>query len=198
MSADGDRSEIDVDRHTPDSPVVHEYDGIVELDNRLPRWWLYTLFGAIAFAAAYWIYFHSFGRGDLASREYARVKAREIAEEAERIKQAGEVTPEMLVTLTKDTGTVEQGAELFKENCVTCHADGGKGSIGPNLTDDYWLHGGDPLSIYNLVRDGYLPKQMPAWGKQLGEGRVRAVSAYVLTLRGTHAPGGKAPQGEKR
>ncbi|NUP11236.1 MAG: c-type cytochrome [Polyangiaceae bacterium] len=176
---------------------MHEYDGIIELDQRLPRWWVYTLFGAIAFAAGYWVYFHSFDRGELASREYGRIKAKEIAEEAERIKQAGTVTPEMLVMLTKDRGTVEQGQELFSQNCVTCHSEGGKGNIGPNLTDDYWLHGGEPMNVYGTIRDGFLSKQMPAWGKQLGEDRVRAVAAYVLTLKGTNAAGGKAPQGEK-
>lgn len=186
------------DRDTPDSPVVHEYDGIIELDNRLPRWWLYSLFGAIGFAAVYWIYFHSAGGGELASREYARIRARQIAEEAERIKEAGEVTPEMLVTLTKDTGTIEQGREIFESNCVTCHGSGGKGMIGPNLTDDHWLHGGEPLQIYGTVRNGFLEKQMPAWGKQLGEGKVRAVTAYVMTIQGTNVAGGKAPQGEKR
>lgn len=186
------------DRDVPDSPVVHEYDGIIELDNRLPRWWLYTLFGAIVFGAGYWIYFHSFGRGDLASRSWARVKAREVAEEAERIKRAGEVTPQMLITLTKDPATVEQGKAIFAENCVTCHDAGGKGNIGPNLTDEYWLHGGDPMSIHKTIGEGFLPKQMPAWGKQIGEDNVRAVTAFVLTISNTNAAGGKAPQGEKR
>ncbi len=178
-------------------PIVHEYDGILEADNRLPRWWLATLYGAIVFAAGYWLYYHTYDRADLPSEEYARVKKGELAAEAERIKQAGDVTDEMLVTLSKDSGTIDQGKAVFDQTCVTCHAAGGVGNIGPNLTDEYWLHGGGPKKIYGTVREGFLPKQMPAWGKQLGEEKTRAVVAYVLTLKNTNAPGGKAPQGEK-
>ena len=88
-------------------PIVHEYDGILEADNRLPRWWLATLYGAIVFAAGYWLYYHTYDRADLPSEEYARVKKGELAAEAERIKQAGDVTDEMLVTLSKDSGTID-------------------------------------------------------------------------------------------
>ena len=179
------------------SGIVHEYDGIIEQDNRLPRWWVATLLGAMVFAAGYWLFFHTYERAKLPSAAYAEQKAIELAAEAERIKQAGEVTPEMLATLMRDPGTVAQGKEVFEGTCTTCHDVGGRGKIGPNLTDAYWLHGGDPKSIYGTVRDGFLPKQMPAWGKTLGEAKVRAVTAYVLTLRNTDAPGGKAPQGEK-
>jgi cytochrome c oxidase cbb3-type subunit 3 len=177
--------------------IVHEYDGILEADNRLPRWWLGTLWGAVLFATGYWIYYHSSGAGQLPSQEYADLKKRELAAEAERIKAAGEVTDEMLITLSKDSGTVEQGKAVFDQTCVTCHAAGGMGNIGPNLTDEYWLHGGKPKQIYTTVHDGFLAKQMPAWGKQLGEEKTRSVVAYVLTIRDTHAPGGKAPQGDK-
>lgn len=177
--------------------VVHEYDGIIELDNQLPRWWLVTLFGAIALAAGYWLYYHSYQRADLPSAAYAKVKAAELAAEAEQLKLAGEVTPEMLTKLSHDPATVEQGKAVFAEICVTCHADGGRGNIGPNLTDDYCLHGGDPLSVYGTIRNGYLQKQMPAWGKTLGEERVRAVTAFVLTIQGSDVAGGKAPQGGK-
>ena len=188
-----------VDEETSDSGsgIVHEYDGILEHDNRLPRWWLATLYGAIIFAAGYWGYYHTYGRGKLPSAAWADQKAIEIAQEAERIKEAGDVTPEMLVTLQKDAGTIAQGKEIYDSTCTTCHDAGGRGKIGPNLTDEYWLHGGDSLSVYRTIRDGYLPKQMPAWSKPLGEARVRAVTAYVLTLRNTNVPGGKAPQGDK-
>lgn len=185
---------------TPDSGsgVVHVYDGIIEQDNRLPRWWLATLYGAIAFAAGYWLFFHTYQRAELPSAAYATRKAAELAVEAERIKSAGEVTAEMLATLQKDPGTIAQGKEAYETSCTTCHDAGGRGKIGPNLTDGYWLHGGDALSIHRTIRDGFLAKQMPAWGKTLGEAKVRAVTAYVMSLRNTDAPGGKAPQGEKQ
>jgi cytochrome c oxidase cbb3-type subunit 3 len=181
----------------PGEAVIHEYDGIQECDNQLPRWWLFTFWITVIFAAGYWYYYHSMQKGELASAEYARLKAEELAAEAERIQNAGEVTPDMLITLSKNTATVEQGKEVFATTCVTCHEQGGKGNIGPNLTDEYWLHGSDPQSIYNIVRDGYLPKQMPAWGKPLGEMKVRAAVAYVLSIKNTNVAGGKAPQGEK-
>ncbi|MBK6513244.1 MAG: c-type cytochrome [Polyangiaceae bacterium] len=193
-----DRAPKKPDRDSPDSPIVHEYDGIIELDNQLPRWWVYTLLGAIVFAAGYWLYFHSAAQGDLASREYARWHAAEVAAEAERLKAAGEVTPELLLTLRKDPGTVEQGAGIFAENCVTCHGDGGKGMVGPNLTDDAWIHGSDPMALYKAVREGFPEKSMQPWGKALGEARTRAVVAYVISIKGTNVAGGKAPQGDKK
>ncbi len=180
-----------------DLMVVHEYDGIIEEDNRLPRWWLGTLFAPIAFAAGYWLFYHTYDRANLPSEAHAQQKAAELAAEAEKIKAAGVVTPEMMLTLLKDSGTVQQGKEIFDGTCVTCHDAGGKGKIGPNLTDDHWIHPSDPLAIYTIIRDGYLPKQMPAQGKTLGEARVRAVAAYVLSIRNTNVPGGKEPQGEK-
>lgn len=181
----------------PEEGVVHEYDGIREMDNRLPRWWLYTLFGAIAFGAGYWLYFHSWDLGELSSKRYARERAEEIAAEAERAKAAGDITPEMLTLLARDEKTVEEGKAIFEANCVTCHAAGGKGNIGPNLTDDYWLHGGQSMQIYGTVKNGFTEKQMPAWGPKLGEVRVRNAVAYVLSIQGTNVSGGKAPQGEK-
>lgn len=180
-----------------DEPLLHVYDGIQELDNQLPRWWVYTFVGSAIFAAAYWVYYHNVGKGVLPSEEYAMAKLEKQAAEAKFLLEAGEVTPELLTQLAANPGTVEQGKTTFVQICVTCHADGGKGNIGPNLTDAYWIHGADEVSIYKMVRDGFLPKQMPAWGKQLGEEKTRAVTAYVLTLRNTNAPGGKAPQGEK-
>ena len=177
--------------------LVHEYDGIIELDNQLPRWWLFTLFSAIVFAAGYWLYYHSYQRDDLPMAAYQKHKAAELAAEAEQLKQAGEVTPELLTKLSQDPATVEQGKAVFAEVCVTCHAEGGRGNIGPNLTDDYWLHGAAPVAVSGTIRNGFLAKQMPAWGKTLGEERVRAVSAFVLTIQGSNVEGGKAPQGDK-
>jgi cytochrome c oxidase cbb3-type subunit 3 len=92
---------------------------------------------------------------------------------------------------------VQEGAAVFATTCAACHAPTGGGNIGPNLTDEYWLHGGAPEEIYKSIRDGFPTKGMPAWGAQLGERRVRAVTAYVLSIRNTHAPGGKPPQGDE-
>ena len=195
MSADGNAPE----RETPTGSteaVVHEYDGILEMDNQLPRWWLYTLFGAIVFAAGYWVYFHNYELGELPNAAYARQRSEANAAEAEKLMAAGEATPEMLLALSNDTRTTLDGKAIFDANCVTCHADGGKGKVGPNLTDDAWLHGHEPMQIYGLVKDGFTAKQMPAWGAKLGETRLRQTVAYVLSIMDTNVSGGKAPQGE--
>lgn len=176
--------------------VVHEYDGILEMDNRLPRWWLYTFFGAILFAAGYWVYFHSYELGEVPSVRYARERAEANAAEAEKLMAMGEATPEMLLALSNDAKMTMDGKAIFDSNCLTCHGEGGKGKVGPNLTDDAWLHGHEPMQIYGTVKDGYSPKQMPAWGAKLGETRLRQVVAYVLSIKGTNVSGGKAPQGE--
>ncbi len=194
MSADGHSPE----RETPSGSteaVVHEYDGILEMDNQLPRWWLYTLLGAIVFAAGYWVYFHSYELGELPNAEYARQRSEANAAEAEKLMAAGEATPEMLLALSNDAKTALDGKAIFDANCVTCHADGGKGKVGPNLTDDAWIHGHEPMQIYALVKEGFTAKQMPAWGVKLGETRLRQAVAYVLSIMGTNVAGGKAPQG---
>lgn len=180
-----------------DSPVIHEYDGIQECDNQLPRWWLYCLYTTIVFAVGYWFYFQVFRVAPLPLAEYERDQAALRAVEAERLKHAGTVTPEMLTKLSKDDATLKQGRETYLQTCSACHAATGGGGIGPNLTDPFWIHGGAPDKIYGTVKDGFLAKGMPAWGPQLGEERVRAVTAFVLTLKGTNVAGGKPPQGDK-
>jgi cytochrome c oxidase cbb3-type subunit 3 len=187
--------------HTPegrssDGPIVHEYDGILECDNHLPRWWLVTLYGTIVFSIGYWFHYHTFQSGTHPLAAYEAEQAAQRAAEAEQLKNAGVVTSEALLKLAQDEVTVKQGRETFSQSCATCHGPGGGGAIGPNLTDKYWIHGSAPEQIYATVRDGFLPKGMPAWGGQLGEARVRAVAAYVITLKNTNVAGGKAPQGE--
>ena len=173
--------------------VIHEVDGIEEYDNHLPNWWLATLYGAIVFAGAYWFYFHVFEIGEQPTRAYRR----EMSELALRQGKSVPVTGEALVDMSKDGPLVADGAAIFASTCVACHGPKGGGNVGPNLTDEYWIHGGAPEQIYLSVHDGYALKGMPAWGAQLGDKRVETVAAYVLSLRNSHAPGGKPPQGDK-
>lgn len=179
------------------SAVVHEYDGIVEHDNHLPRWWLYSLYGTIVFSVGYWFHYHTFRSGLGPTAAFEAEQAAELAIEAEKLKKAGSVTPELLVKLSRDAGTVKQGQDVFKSTCVACHLESGGGSIGPNLTDAYWLHGGAPDQIYRTVKEGVPAKGMAAWGPVLGEERVRAAAAYVISIKNTNVAGGKAPQGDK-
>lgn len=185
------------DPRETENKVIHEVDGIQEYDNQLPNWWLYTLYGAIVFAVGYWFHYHVSGFGDLPRAEYQQEMDKAAAAEAERIKKAGVLTPEALAALAKDKGTLEQGKAVFAQTCVACHRADGGGLVGPNLTDDFWIHGGAPDKVLASITKGVPEKGMPAWGAQLGADRTRAVTAYVISLRGTNVPGGKAPQGER-
>ena len=185
----------DRDPARPQEDGSHVYDGIVEHDNKLPLWWQLTLYGAVVFALVYW-----FGRRmnaiPSADQLYAADVAVERAEEADRARARGTIDDDLLATLSRDPATAAKGKALFVTNCGLCHRVDGGGNIGPNLTDAYWIHGDRPLDLFKVVTDGVPAKGMPTWGPQLGVDRVETVVAYVLTLKDTNVPGGKAPQGE--
>lgn len=177
--------------HPDDNKVVHEYGDIQEYDNHLPNWWLWTLYGTIFFAIGYWFYYHGFNAGELPVAELRR----ETVEAAQRAGKGADDT--VLATLAKDPASIKEGQSTFTTLCAPCHAPTGGGTIGPNLTDEYWLHGGAPMAIYKTVKEGVVAKGMPAWGPQIGEAKTQAVTAYILSIRNTNVPGGKAPQGDK-
>jgi cytochrome c oxidase cbb3-type subunit 3 len=178
-----------------ENKVIHEVDGIQEYDNQLPRWWLYILYGSVVFGFGYWFTYHIARIADLPAAAYEAEMDRVAAEGPKRT--GGVMTAEALATLAKDRGTVAQGKKVFVQTCVACHRQDGGGVVGPNLTDDYWLHGGAPDRIYKTITEGVPDKGMPAWGPLLGPDRVQAVTAYVLTIRGTNVPAGKAAQGDR-
>jgi cytochrome c oxidase cbb3-type subunit III len=172
--------------------VIHEVDGIEEYDNKLPNWWLYSLYGTIFFAAVYWFVFQTARYADSPEEAYKAL----LAQEASKIK-IGEATPEALSALTKDASALALGKQVFASTCAPCHRTDGGGNVGPNLTDDFWIHGNAPENVYKTIANGVPDKGMPAWQKQLGPLKTQAVTAYVLGLRGTNVPGGKPPQGER-
>jgi cytochrome c oxidase cbb3-type subunit 3 len=176
--------------------LEHNYDGIQEYDNPMPRWWVYIFWATIAFSVLYWLNVPGVGNGKGRIADYDRAVAAAAAVAAKR--QAGEpsATPEQLAALAKDAGALAAGKQTFAQNCAACHRFDGGGQIGPNLTDDYWLHGAGLAQIHKTVADGVLEKGMPPWGKVLKPAQVDAVVAYVSTLRGTNPPNAKAPQGE--
>lgn len=177
-----------------DQVLDHEYDGIREYDNKLPNWWLYTLYGAIVFSVAYWLVFHTFGVGKLPDERYV-VEMTEAAEAQLARMDGQEIDDEALTLMASIPDRVAEGKEVWSTFCVVCHTESGGGSVGPNLTDAYWIHGGSPTDIHATVTHGVVDKGMAAWGDQLGPRRVQSVVAYVLTLKNTNAPGGKAPEG---
>jgi len=179
----------------PRAPEIHVYDDIVEHDNKLPLWWQLTLYGAIVFALCYW-----FGRrfDAIASpaQAYASYVAAERAADAERARARGTIDDAMLATIAKDPATLAQGKDIFVSTCATCHKADGGGNIGPNLTDSYWIHGSKPTDIYKTVTTGVPATGMPTWAPVLGESRVEAVVAYVISIENTNVVGGKSPQGD--
>jgi cytochrome c oxidase cbb3-type subunit III len=174
----------------------HEYDGIREYDNPLPRWWTWMFAGSFVFSVLYLAHYQ-FGTGAGVHDDYrAEVKAFEVAEER-RLLAMGEVSEENLAQLVENATSVEKGRVVFGTHCQQCHGEAGEGNIGPNLTDEYWIHGdGSFMSVYHAVRDGSVTKGMPAWGRTLNPLDLRLVSAYVGSLRGAKLPG-KSPEGRR-
>jgi cytochrome c oxidase cbb3-type subunit III len=185
--------------HPPTSleePLDHEYDGIQEFDNPLPRWWVNIFWGSFVFALVYVGYYHLSGRGESVVEEYAGEisEAREV--EAKRA-MGDKLSEESLAQLASNAGLMQDARGIFEARCVQCHKARGEGGIGPNLTDGYWIHGkGTLMDIYAVVNDGVQAKGMPPWGRQLTPIELGKVVAYVGTLRNTNAPG-KAPEGHK-
>jgi cytochrome c oxidase cbb3-type subunit 3 len=175
-------------KHDPiQGEIVHEYDGILEADNHLPLWWLWTFYGAIIFAVGYWFYYEEFKAGPGLTQAYFAEKA------AEAEKAGADPTDADLMALI-NTPALDQGKALFTANCVACHEAQAQGKIGPNLTDKAWIHGGAPVDIFKTIKGGVAAKGMPAWGPSLGRAGVTQVTAFVLSLRDTNVPG-KPPEG---
>ena len=173
---------------------AHSFDGIQEYDNPLPNWWLWLLHGSIVFSFAYWIIFHSLGIGKMPHESFEADML--AATEAQLARAAeGGLSNESLVLMSQIPARVDQGRALWEQYCIVCHSSKGEGLVGPNLTDEYWIHGNQPMDIHKVVTNGVPAKGMAAWGNQLGPTRVEAAVAYVLTLRGTNLAG-KAPEGE--
>ena len=180
------------DQAPKDRLLDHEYDGIREYDNPMPRWWLLTFAGTIVFSIIYVLNIGPIGNGKGRIADYeADMKAFAAAHPS----PGGDVSASTLLALAKDHDAHELGEKTFKGTCAPCHRPDGGGLIGPNLTDDYWLHGGAITDIYKTVTTGVLDKGMPAWGKMLKPKELQAVVAYVSTLRGTNPRDPKAPQG---
>jgi cytochrome c oxidase cbb3-type subunit 3 len=170
--------------------VVHVYDDIREEDNHLPHWWLAILFGAIVFAFGYWFVFEV-AHAAPSPLELFRAEA---AAAEKRKAEAGPITDEALAVLAKDGTTVADGKKTFVSTCAPCHGLEGQGIIGPNLTDGFWLHGGKPIDIHASITAGYPDKGMRPWGPVLGAARVRAVAAFVVSIKGQNLAG-RPPQG---
>jgi cytochrome c oxidase cbb3-type subunit 3 len=169
----------------------HDYDGIRELDHVLPKWWLWLLYATIVFAAWYSGYY-LMGFGPTPQHEL-EVDLKKF-EALHPPPPAPVDNAAALVAAVGDTRKISAGREVFKSKCVSCHGDLAQGVIGPNLTDDHWLHGDTLLDIHKTVSEGVPAKGMPSWRMQLSPVQVRELAAFVGTLHGKNLPG-KAPEG---
>ncbi len=177
----------------------HSYDGIEEYDNPMPRWWLYIFYVSVAWGVAYWLNVIpgvGSGKGRVANYEADIAAARaKYGEPGGPSTAPGAAT---ILAAREDRSALESGKQTFATSCALCHRADGGGNIGPNLADDYWIHGAAPDSVWLTVNNGVLDKGMPAWGQTLKPDHVTNVVAYVLTLHGTRPPDPKAPQGTLR
>jgi cytochrome c oxidase cbb3-type subunit III len=174
----------------------HEYDGIRELDNNMPPWWVYLFYITIVFAVVYMGHYHIFKTGDLQATEYKSEMAQAEKDKEAYMKLALNKIDESSVKVLTDKKSLESGKSIFLQSCSACHGKEGEGGVGPNLTDKYWLHGGDVKDIFKTIKYGVPQKGMISWQAQLNPGQIQELASYILTLQGTMPANGKAPQGD--
>jgi len=174
----------------------HAYDGIRELDNRLPPWWLYGFYISIIFGVIYIFHFHILKTGDLSAAEYDKEMAAAKEQVATYLASLDNLIDESNVTRLTDDTDLAAGKEIFTSKCAACHGQQGEGGVGPNMTDKYWLHGGDIKDIFKTVKYGVPSKGMIAWQAQLDPKEMQQVASYIYTLEGTNPPNPKDPQGD--
>jgi cytochrome c oxidase cbb3-type subunit 3 len=177
----------------------HNFDGIRELDNHLPPWWKGLFYGCIVWGVFYLFFYHVVPTFPLSRDEYKNELT--AAEDQARMLKAS-MPPEVIdaetLAFTDDQEFIGKGKLVFTgNNCGSCHrTDGGGNAIGPNLTDKYWLHGGEVKNIFGTINKGVVEKGMPAWGKVMSAADVRNVTFYVISLQGSNPPDAKSPQGD--
>ncbi|GAA0878339.1 hypothetical protein GCM10009119_13070 [Algoriphagus jejuensis] len=174
----------------------HSYDGITELDNFMPPWLQWVFVSTIVFAVIYYVHYTVLGNGATGLEEYQEeLRIEAIAEDIRRTSQAAGID-ENTVVFDESAAGLSTGKTLFETNCAACHAADGGGGVGPNLTDEYWLHGGSIKDVFTVVKFGVLEKGMIPWQDQLSPEEMQQVSSYILTLKGTTPANPKAPQGD--
>jgi len=179
-----------------DAQMDHVYDGIVELDNPPPPWFMGLFYGTVIISAVYLMVYLFSDIGLTQTQEYEK----EMASAAISGPSGGAETntlDETNVVAITDPEKLSEGKKLFVNSCGPCHGALGEGLSGPNLTDEYWLHGGDIQSVFKTIKFGVPEKGMIAWKSSLNAEKIQLLASYVLSLRGSNPPKGLAPQGEK-
>lgn len=179
-----------------DIDLGHDYDGIRELDNRLPPWWLWSFYICIIAAVIYLWRFHVSHTGPSSLQELQiTMQEAEQQREAYLAKSKNNVDENTVVQLT-EASDIEAGKKAFVAMCAACHAADGGGTVGPNLTDDYWLHGGSVKDVFKTITYGWPDKGMKSWKDDYSPLQIQQITSYVMTLHGTKPATPKEPQGE--
>jgi cytochrome c oxidase cbb3-type subunit 3 len=173
----------------------HEYDGIRELDNNLPPWWKYGFYFTILFGFVYIYNYHIAHSSPLQLQEYTAELVEADSLKKEQLKNAAASIDESNVIALLDASSLNSAKSIFIGNCANCHGQNGEGGVGPNMTDDYWIHGGGIQNIFKTIKYGVPAKGMIAWQAQLKPEAIQKVASYILTLQGTNPANGKAAQG---
>lgn len=180
-----------------DLVIDHAYDGIKELNNPVPAWFNILFFGTMVFAIGYLFYYHIGGYGDLQDKEYENEMAKAQVEKAAYLEKSANTIDENSVKFDNTPVVLQEGRTIFDTNCKVCHGDKAQGIIGPNLTDEFWLHGGGINNVFKTIKYGVPEKGMISWQKNLNPKQMSAVANFILSLKDSHPAGAKAPQGEK-
>lgn len=172
----------------------HDYDGIKELDNKVPPWFNILFYSTIVFGVIYLLVFHVFHLKPLSTAEYVEEIMAANMQREKLIKTGAFVNEDNVEQLT-DPASIEAGKEIFVKNCIPCHGMNGEGTVGPNLTDDYWIHGGGIKNIFKVIKYGIPAKGMITWQNLLNPKQMEEAASYVMSLHGTNPPNSKPPEG---
>lgn len=174
----------------------HSYDGITELDNFMPPWLQYTFLITAIFGIGYFLNYSVLGYGKTGVEEYEEELRIEAIASEERKANAAAGIDETTVVFDETPSALASGKTIFEGNCAACHAIDGGGGVGPNLTDDYWIHGNSISDVFTVIKYGVVSKGMVPWEDQLSPEEIQQVASYILTLNGTSPANPKEPQGE--
>jgi cytochrome c oxidase cbb3-type subunit 3 len=184
--------------HDPKEPLLldHDYDGIQELDNNLPRWWVWLFYITIVFSAVYLIYFHVLHAGSLPAAEYDNEM--KLGEQLKNGAMGRFEATIPTLTPSTDAAVLDRGRQTYAKFCAPCHRADGGGLVGPNLTDDYWIHGSAFTDNVKVIWDGVPAKGMITWKAVLKPDEIYSVASYIYTLRGAKlTTPGKPPENQQ-
>ena len=174
--------------------IPHAYDGIHELNNPVPTWFNVLFYGSIIFGVGYFYYYHIGEYGPKQDQEYENEMVQAATDKKIFLAKSGEKYDESSVKV--DQNLIVSGKQVFNTNCMACHGEKGEGTVGPNLTDEFWLHGGSIAAIFKTIKYGVPAKGMVSWEKNLSAKNIAELSNYILSLKGTKPANAKAPQGD--